>query len=137
MGELFLVHSGIKGQKWGKRNYRNYDGTLTEEGKKRYDYYDNKTDRAYDSARKKQMKGTDEDWTVFKKSLSKYTSSELKALNERVQLEDNYSRLYKRYESRKAREFIKEAGAIAGVITTLYNTYKFVKTGGKEGKGKH
>lgn len=31
-----LCHDGIKGMKWGKRNYRNYDGTLTPEGKIRY-----------------------------------------------------------------------------------------------------
>lgn len=31
-----LTHWGIKGQKWGIRRYQNEDGTLTEEGKKRY-----------------------------------------------------------------------------------------------------
>ena len=31
-----LGHSGIKGQKWGIRRYQNEDGSLTEEGKKRY-----------------------------------------------------------------------------------------------------
>ena len=31
-----LYHHGIKGQKWGVRRYQNEDGTLTEEGKKRY-----------------------------------------------------------------------------------------------------
>ena len=31
-----LAHWGIKEQKWGVRRYRNYDGTLTEEGKDRY-----------------------------------------------------------------------------------------------------
>lgn len=33
-----VKHEGILGMKWGRRRYRNYDGTLTEEGKKRYDY---------------------------------------------------------------------------------------------------
>lgn len=33
--EQYLVHHGIKGQKWGIRRYQNEDGTLTEEGKKR------------------------------------------------------------------------------------------------------
>ena len=33
-GELY--HHGIKGQKWGVRRYQNEDGTLTEEGIKRY-----------------------------------------------------------------------------------------------------
>lgn len=36
----YICHSGIKGQKWGVRRYQNEDGTLTEEGKQRYGYYD-------------------------------------------------------------------------------------------------
>lgn len=32
----YLEHHGILGQKWGIRRYQNEDGTLTEEGKKRY-----------------------------------------------------------------------------------------------------
>ena len=32
----YLEHHGIKGQKWGVRRFENSDGTLTEEGKKRY-----------------------------------------------------------------------------------------------------
>lgn len=31
-----LYHHGILGQKWGVRRYQNEDGSLTEEGKKRY-----------------------------------------------------------------------------------------------------
>lgn len=31
-----LMHSGIKGQKWGVRRYQNPDGTLTKAGKLRY-----------------------------------------------------------------------------------------------------
>lgn len=37
-----VKHDGILGMKWGRRRYRNYDGTLTEEGKKRYDYSNGK-----------------------------------------------------------------------------------------------
>jgi len=36
----YISHSGIKGQKWGVRRFQNEDGTLTEEGKQRYGYYD-------------------------------------------------------------------------------------------------
>lgn len=32
----YLVHHGIRGQKWGIRRYQNSDGSLTDEGKKRY-----------------------------------------------------------------------------------------------------
>lgn len=34
--ERILIHHGIKGQQWGIRRYQNEDGSLTEEGKKRY-----------------------------------------------------------------------------------------------------
>lgn len=34
--EQYLAHHGIKGQKWGRRRFQNLDGTLTEEGKRRY-----------------------------------------------------------------------------------------------------
>lgn len=32
----YLMHYGIKGQKWGERRYQNEDGTLTPEGIERY-----------------------------------------------------------------------------------------------------
>lgn len=47
--DYYISHHGIKGQKWGIRRYQNPDGTLTEEGKKRYGtisrYYEKKTAR--------------------------------------------------------------------------------------------
>lgn len=36
MNDGYLAHHGIKGMKWGVRRYRNYDGTLTDAGRKRY-----------------------------------------------------------------------------------------------------
>lgn len=36
MNHNYLIHHGIKGQRWGVRRYQNSDGTLTEAGKKRY-----------------------------------------------------------------------------------------------------
>lgn len=42
--EQYLVHHGIRGQKWGIRRFQNKDGSLTSEGKKRYDAY-NESDR--------------------------------------------------------------------------------------------
>lgn len=40
---IYLEHHGIKGQKWGIRRFQNPDGTLTAEGKQRYnnDYTEN------------------------------------------------------------------------------------------------
>lgn len=50
--EFVLAHDGIKGQKKGVRRYRNYDGTLTPEGKERYNY--SKKDDDKDSKDNKQ-----------------------------------------------------------------------------------
>jgi hypothetical protein len=40
MHDNYLIHYGIKGQIHGIRRFQNEDGTLTEEGKRRYGYYD-------------------------------------------------------------------------------------------------
>ena len=34
--EAFLAHYGVKGQKWGQRNYQNEDGSYTQAGAERY-----------------------------------------------------------------------------------------------------
>lgn len=39
----YISHHGILGQKWGVRRYQNPDGSLTEEGRKRYGYKNNMT----------------------------------------------------------------------------------------------
>lgn len=36
MESNYLIHHGIKGQKWGIRRYQNPDGSLTSAGRKRY-----------------------------------------------------------------------------------------------------
>lgn len=46
-----LAHHGILGMKWGIRRYRNADGTLTEEGKMRYGYEEDKDAMLQDLAR--------------------------------------------------------------------------------------
>ena len=43
---VYLAHHGIKGMKWGVRRYRNYDGSYTQAGIKRY----NITEKRYDDA---------------------------------------------------------------------------------------
>ena len=43
-----LYHYGVKGQKWGVRRYQNPDGSLTEEGKKRLQYFTNVLGREYE-----------------------------------------------------------------------------------------
>lgn len=70
----YLVHYGIFGQKWGVRRYQNEDGTLTEEGKQRYN-----------------QKPESEEW---KKSDAEHLSDEeLRRRNNRLQAERQYKDL--------------------------------------------
>lgn len=54
-----LIHSGIKGMKWGIRRYRNEDGTLTEEGKRRYKRQDSRRKKLEDSKNVGYMKANE------------------------------------------------------------------------------
>ena len=55
-----LYHYGVKGMKWGVRRYRNYDGSYTQAGLKRYDAsmekYE-KADKRYKTAKADYKKG--------------------------------------------------------------------------------
>lgn len=74
MSIIFLAHHGIEGQKWGVRRYQNEDGSLTSEGRKRY--------------QRTGSEKTSKDYA--RKNPRKLTSEELKTANARMQLEKDY-----------------------------------------------
>ena len=111
-----LWHWGIKGQKWGVRRYQNQDGTLTAEGKKRYQQDDHPDyTRAHE-----------------KKSVRELSDAELNAKINRLQKEKQYQSLVT--EPSKNKKAIAIAGTTAaalGTISTLYNNYNAVAKIGK------
>lgn len=64
----YLAHHGVKGQKWGVRRYQNEDGTLTEEGKAKYNAMSDRDKKVYDQYNEI-IKGIDATNKQFKKKL--------------------------------------------------------------------
>lgn len=85
-----VSHSGMPGMRWGVRRYRNYDGTLTPEGKIRY----GKSGSGETTSRKS---GTRSKSTSPKKTVSDMSDDELRTKTARLQLETNYIRASTEY----------------------------------------
>ena len=72
----YVLHSGIKGQKWGVRRYQNPDGSLTAAGKLRY--YGQKIKKAYeDMPEEDKQRIHDTTKTVIKTSATMYIAPKL------------------------------------------------------------
>lgn len=79
----YLIHHGIKGQKWGVRRFQNKDGTLTNAGKKRYSDDDSKSDKSKSTGSSKKFKVTHRDVLEKKYRDSGMSSEEAKAAAEK------------------------------------------------------
>lgn len=77
----YLMHYGIKGQKWGIRRYQNSNGSLTAEGKRRYSKAKSFSDirktsrqifkQSYSDYKERNPNATSKDKQSYKKNLSK------------------------------------------------------------------
>lgn len=113
-----IEHSGIKGQKWGVRNYQNADGTLTEAGKERYRKV---TDKSGSTTYSTRYHGIPDD--VLRQRIQRVQlERQLSDLSGETKYEDSSSD-----KQRKTRETFQTVGAGIGVLTallTLYGTWK-------------
>jgi len=67
----YLMHHGIKGQKWGIRRFQNEDGSLTPEGRERYNQYKNQG-MSHEQAMKKVLSSKDYSEQKKKDNFKKY-----------------------------------------------------------------
>lgn len=94
-----ILHSGVKGMKWGIRRFQNKDGSLTPAGRKRYgdkdagDSPDGKTESS-----KTSNKPSDGSFARYKKSTKKMTEEELTTAVKRLELEKQYKKALKDLE---------------------------------------
>lgn len=107
MHEQYLMHWGIKGQKWGIRRYQNEDGSYTSRGKQR--------------RKEKEEANYHEDYKRAhdKKPVSQMSDKELRDRNARLQSEKQYKELTSKKRYDKAKKFIKEALWISATTTAL------------------
>lgn len=102
----YISHYGIKGMRWGIRRYQNKDGSLTQEGKRRY----NKSEDAEEVER------------IRKKKISEMSNKELETAVRRMNLERQYKDLRSNEISNGKRK-AKEVLDYANTASSFYNLY--------------
>lgn len=95
----YLMHYGIKGQKWGVRRFQNDDGTLTAEGKARYGVQDGGSASSFKEKLKAGVKKltagikTKVDDKLDDRFPSRMSDQELREKLNRLNMEKQYSQI--------------------------------------------
>ena len=97
-----IVHSGVKGMRWGVRRYQNKDGSLTAAGRKRYGSSKEEAMKARakakakaEKANAKAAKKAEKDGKkLMRKSAKDMTDEELNKAIARAKLEQEYNRMH-------------------------------------------
>lgn len=147
MHEQYLMHWGIKGQKWGIRRYQNEDGTYTELGAKRRRQYDSlmtpsvkrgkdkspitpaedvfrRSESAIDNAGKiAEITGRRKRYEATNKQLSKMSDEEIKKAVNRMNLEQQYRDAVNKQATASGRitaqDILTVTGATVGIAASL------------------
>lgn len=131
MNDNELQHWGVKGQKWGVRRYQNADGSLTLAGR----YHQYKTRKKRKAAMKKAAETKAANKAAAEKrakdlaegriKLKDMTDAEIRQKIDRMQLEQNYSKLELSTSSAaKGKKFVMEVLEASGKnIATQLTTY--------------
>ena len=150
-----FYHSGIKGMRWGVRRYQNEDGSLTEEGKKRYGTPERYRAAAKEtSALEEATRGassaastaasiinTQRGSQAIRKDYSNLSNEELQKRVNRLNLERAYGDLsgdtkYVKTGKEKVREILQTVGATLAIASTAIAIYGqlhgFKDIGGKK-----
>lgn len=150
-----LYHHGVKGQKWGERQYQYEDGSLTPEGRVHYGYGQgiarSKADRAkneYETSKKLAKRAIDFDKRrledqgkgIFnyrekrlertKKRMDKYVGAMKKKAENREWQANNYDK----YKKEKVKKAAIIGASVAATALAAYGTYKLVDFYKKEAK---
>lgn len=124
----YLMHHGIKGQRWGVRRFENKDGTLTAAGKQRYSIRDrlHQKKEEYERAKYERRRNTaltSKKAKVVLKNADTLSDKELREKLNRLQMEQNLRDLDNKNTAWGVK-FMKEMGnqaakqAVGAIIIT-------------------
>ena len=128
----YLAHYGIKGQRWGLRRFQNEDGSLTDEGMRRYGVTDEKGKLAPSNDLKRRYKDDRSSYSLYAQKIQKEKAQGKEPNKRRKELTERYIakgmtreqaeiQALRRYNTEK---LVKVAGAIALTAAVAYGAYK-------------
>lgn len=127
-----LVHFGIKGQKWGLRRYQNEDGSLTEEGMRRYGITDSEGRLAPSAKVKADYRYRQANNSIYAQEIKNEKSKGKSVGPRRQKWIDEYKAKGLTQEQaevaalkkEKVTNIMKAAGAVALTAAVAYGAYK-------------
>lgn len=146
LGAQQIQHSGIKGQRWGIRRYQNEDGSLTEEGKRRYGTAETYRAVGKEASVLEDVTGsvsgavntaasllqTQRGSKAIRKNYSSLSDKELQDRINRLNLERAYGDLsgdtkYVQTGKEKTREILQTIGATLGIAAAAVKIYALLR----------